>query len=372
MKTSVHITRESRWKQFKRDRGVLFAFSWLILIGLTALLADVLAHNPEKGWAPVPYGTEITYGHKNIPPFGPHNHYLGTDYAGHDLLAGLIHGARISLSVGLAAVSIAALIGILLGVIAGYWGDDRLYMRRGVMLSMLPAMFFAWFYGFRVRRYEWEDAVDGNLEKLPVEIAISIGIAILTVFLWLLVGKIISYKGYMAKKITFPADSLIMRAIEILNSLPLLLLIISLSAIFERSLGFITIMIGLLGWTGLARLIRAETLRVIRMGYIESGKALGLGAWRIVFRHVVPNAIPPALIVIAFGIGNAIIAESALSFLNLVDGTVTWGSLLSSTRNNFSIWWVGVFPGLAIFLTVLSFNLIGEKLRDIFDPHLPS
>ncbi|MEZ4826245.1 MAG: ABC transporter permease [Bacteroidia bacterium] len=367
MNKSSHNSAQAGSTLFQKGRGIWFAITWLGLVVFASVFAGVLAH-PQTGLL-VPYGPETTLGQKNIPPFGGNSHYLGTDQSGHDILASLIHGARVSLTVGLAAVGLAAVIGIVVGLMAGYWGDRRFRMRRGTALSVIPGAFFGWFYGFRLMRFEMMDAATESMGAFVGMWLQGVIIAAIIVVFWVWLGKMLSRGKWMGGIIYFPVDSLIMRIIEVLNSLPLLLVIISLSAIFHGSLWLIVIVIGLTGWTGLARLIRAETLRISEMGYVESGRALGLGEWRIIFTHILPNALPPALIVIAFGIGNAILAESALSFLHLVDGTVTWGSLLSGTRSNFSAWWVGVFPGMAIFLTVLSFNLIGEKLRDIFDPH---
>ncbi|MDX2248221.1 MAG: ABC transporter permease [Bacteroidia bacterium] len=366
MKKRLHTERAFRWSLFLRSKAIRFALGWLLLVLLAAVFADMIAR--EGGW--VPYGTEVTTGHGKIPPLGAHSHYLGTDPAGHDVLAGLIHGARISLAVGFGAVGLAAFIGILMGLLAGYWANDRLRLRRGVLISLVPGVFCGWFYGFRMFRFALNDAAEEGVWPFLGQVGICTVIAIAILFVWVVLGKRISRRGYLEGKVNFPMDTLIMRVIEVLNSLPLLLLIISLAAIFKGSMWLIVLVIGFTGWTGLARLIRAQTLQVKEMEYISSGRALGLGEWRIIGQHILPNVMPPALIVIAFSVGNAIIAESALSFLHLVDGTITWGSLLSSTMKNFEVWWAGVFPGMAIFLTVLSFNLIGEKLRDIFDPHL--
>ncbi|MCB0854234.1 MAG: ABC transporter permease, partial [Bacteroidetes bacterium] len=125
-------------------------------------------------------------------------------------------------------------------------------------------------------------------------------------------------------------------------------------------------------WTGVARLVRGEMLRVSRMGYIEAARAQGIPPMIILLRHALPNAMPPVWVALAFGVGGAIIAESSLSFLHLIEYEVTWGNLLSAARSNLDAWWIGVFPGLAIFFTVLSFNILGERLRDLLDPRFNS
>jgi peptide/nickel transport system permease protein len=155
--------------------------------------------------------------------------------------------------------------------------------------------------------------------------------------------------------------------------MPLLILIISVAAIAkEKSIINIMVIIGLTGWTSIARLTRAEFLRVSNLEYIQAAKSMGFSEFRIIFKHALPNAIAPALVAIAFGVASAILIESALSFLGVgvPPNTVTWGSLLNAGREQYSAWWLVVFPGLAIFLTVTIYNLLGEGLRDALDPRL--
>jgi peptide/nickel transport system permease protein len=155
--------------------------------------------------------------------------------------------------------------------------------------------------------------------------------------------------------------------------MPLLILIISVAAIAkEKSIINIMVIIGLTGWTPIARLTRAEFLRVSNLEYIQAAKSMGFKEFRIIFKHALPNAIAPALVAIAFGVASAILIESSLSFLGVgvPPDTVTWGSLLNSGREQYNAWWLVLFPGLAIFLTVTVYNLLGEGLRDALDPRL--
>jgi peptide/nickel transport system permease protein len=130
--------------------------------------------------------------------------------------------------------------------------------------------------------------------------------------------------------------------------------------------------IGFLSVPGVARLTRAEFIRSRSLDYVQSARALGLRDFRIIFRHILPNAISPVFVYVAFGIASAIVAESSLSFLGIgvPADTVTWGSLLSYARDDYSAWWMAVFPGLAIFITVAMYNLIGEGLREALNPKL--
>jgi peptide/nickel transport system permease protein len=132
------------------------------------------------------------------------------------------------------------------------------------------------------------------------------------------------------------------------------------------------VIIGLTSWTEIARFTRAEFLKIRNLEYIQAGQALGYSEARIIFRHALPNGIAPALVAIAFGIASAILIESGLSFLGIgvPADVVTWGSLVNAGRENFQAWWLVVYPGLAIFITVTIYNLLGEGLRDALDPRL--
>lgn len=220
------------------------------------------------------------------------SHYLGTDPIGRDLLSGLIHGSRISLSVGFVAAGIAVLIGVLLGSIAGFYGGTT--------------------------------------------------------------------------------DILIMRFVEIMTNMPTFFLIIVIVAIYGSSIWYVMAAIGLTGWTTDAKLIRGEVLKVRGMEYVVAANSVGLPNSRILFRHVLPNAIAPVLVSGAFAVASAILIEASLSFLGfgVKATTVTWGSLINLAREASNAWWLAIFPGLMIFISVVAYNLIGEGLRDALDPRL--
>lgn len=168
-------------------------------------------------------------------------------------------------------------------------------------------------------------------------------------------------------------DIAISRLIEIFITFPRFFLIITVVAMVEEgSLFLIMAIIGLTGWTNIARFMRGEVLRVRNLDYVSAARAFGFSTPRIIARHVMPNAIAPVLIYAAFGIVGAILLESALSFLGfgVPPTVVTWGSVLFKARSSASSWWLAIFPGLMIFLTVSAFNLIGDALRDATDPRL--
>lgn len=222
------------------------------------------------------------------------SHWVGTDDNGRDVLARLIIGSRVSLSVGFVAVSIYVAIGIVLGAVAGY--------------------FKGW-----------------------VDIALS-------------------------------------RFNEIVTCFPAFFLIISVMSIFDRPTIFhVMVVIGLTRWTEVFRLVRAEFLRLGSLDFVTAGKALGLTNARIVFRHILPNALGPVFVAAAFGVAGAILVESALSFLGfgVPPPQASWGSVLHDARGHEQqMWWITIFPGLLIFITITAYNLVGEGLRDALDPRL--
>lgn len=300
-------------------------------------------------------------------------HWLGTNKGGEDVLSGLINGTRVSLTIGLLSMSIASFLGILLGAIAGYFGDRKLRTSRGAFWTFLLGLILAYYYGFSVRSYALSDALSQSGFSFFIQFMWSLILFSLVTFIFFFFGKLIGKIPGLRKQVYVPVDSIISRVIEILISMPILILIISVAAIAkEKSIFNIMVIIGLTSWTGIARLTRAEFLKISKLEYIQAAKSMGFKEFRIMLRHALPNALAPALVAIAFGVASAILTESALSFLGVgvPPSTVTWGSLLNAGREQFSAWWLVVFPGLAIFLTVTIYNLLGEGLRDALDPRL--
>ncbi|HET6989673.1 MAG TPA: ABC transporter permease, partial [Bacteroidia bacterium] len=193
------------------------------------------------------------------------------------------------------------------------------------------------------------------------------------IWIFSMLGKLISKGKILGKQVHVPVDSIVSRGIEILNSIPTLILILSLSTLVkEPSIIYVMVIIGLTSWTGIARFTRAEFLKIRGLEYIEAAQAMGFKEKRIIFRHALANGMAPSMVSIAFGIAGAILIESSLSFLGIgvPRDLVTWGKLLSQGKENFHAWWLIIFPGIAIFITVTVYNLIGEGLRDALDPKL--
>ena len=200
------------------------------------------------------------------------------------------------------------------------------------------------------------------------QISLSVGFVAVTISL--LLGIMIgATAGYFGGKL----DLFLSRFIEIIECFPTFILILTILAFLKPSIYNIMAVIGLFGWTGVARLVRGEYLKLKNQEFVLAARALGFSNLRIMYNHILPNAVAPVLVSATFGIAGAILLESSLSFLGfgVPPPAPSWGEILSQAMNYVDFaWWLIVFPGLAIFITVVSFNLIGEGIRDAIDPRL--
>jgi peptide/nickel transport system permease protein len=194
---------------------------------------------------------------------------------------------------------------------------------------------------------------------------VSTGIAI---FIGMILGAVAGYYGRWV-------DTLIMRAVDIMLCFPTFFLILAVIAFLEPSIWNIMIIIGLTGWMGITRLVRADFISLKERDFVQAARAIGASDFRIIFSHLLPNAMASLLVAATFGIAGAILIESALSFLGIgvQPPTPSWGNILTDGKDNIDIaWWLSLYPGMAILLTVLGYNLLGEGIRDVLDPRLKS
>lgn len=271
-------------KKALRNPLSLVGFIIIISVFILAMLAPFIApYDPnEINVKAILLGPSIEY-------------WMGTDGLGRDVLSRMLHGGRISLLVGLVAVGISTLIGIILGALAGY------------------------------------------------------------------------YRGWV--------DTVIMRLVDIMLSIPSFFLILAVIAFLTPSIINIMIVIGLTSWMGVTRLVRAEFLSLSEREFVLASRTLGAKDARLIFTHLLPNSLTPIIVSAVLGVAGAVLMESGLSFLGLgvQAPQASWGNILTDGKEYIQFaWWLSLFPGLAILITVLGYNLLGEGLRDALDPRSTS
>ena len=199
---------------------------------------------------------------------------------------------------------------------------------------------------------------------------ISLKVGFVATGIAILIGTILgALSGYYGRWV----DAVIMRFVDIMLCFPAFFLILAVIAILEPSIWNIMIVIGLTGWMGVTRLVRADFISLRERDFVQAARAIGAGDLRIIFRHILPNAMASVLVTATLGVAGAILTESALSFLGIgvQPPTPSWGNILTAGKDNIDIaWWLSFYPGLAILITVLGYNLLGEGIRDALDPRL--
>ncbi len=332
----------------------------------SGLSASHPAHSPvnwnttsfDAVWrAPIPYShqtIDLKAG-AYLSPLGLQNggnrfrHWLGTDSLGRDVLAGMIRGCRVSLLIGLGSMLLALLIGIPLGSAAAWWGNAgwRVSLGQTLVFFLSSTMIFlVWF--------------------TPLSIVLKWGASVL-----LLLSAIFLLKKMESDKsgrVSVPLDRMIMGSVSIIDGFPGIFLILILVAIVPLK-GWVVVMltIALLRWPSMARYMRAEVFKMKESNYIKAAQILNVPSWQILRRHIVPFAFRPVMVSFIFGVSTAILAESSLSFLGIGLPTeeINWGRLLAQSRNHFDAWWLVLFPGSAIFFTLLSLYTIGNAWQKI-------
>lgn len=199
---------------------------------------------------------------------------------------------------------------------------------------------------------------------------VSLSVGFVAVGIALLIGITVgSLAGYFGGKV----DAVLMRFVDIMLTFPALFLVLAVIAIVGPGIYTIMVVIGITGWMDVSRLVRAEFLTLKERDFVQAAKASGAGHMRIIFRHILPNALSPVFVAATFGIAGAILVESSLSFLGLgiQPPKPSWGNILTTGKDYIEVaWWLSLYPGMAILITSLSYNLLGEGLRDVLDPRL--
>jgi peptide/nickel transport system permease protein len=291
---------------------------------------------------------------------------LGTNAVGWDIAACIVSGTRVALQTALITISLAFLFGLFFGLLAGYYGDDRLQVTRGALLLGLLSIPFAWFYGFIARDYPLTYP-GGWLELMK-----SISLSILIVLMCILLGQLLShFLPFFRKKITLPADQLIMRLGEFFNAVPKILVIIAFAAwrgTKNQSTLPLLAMIGFMSWPNVSKYLRAELLKIRELDYIAMAKAQGFSDLRIMFKHMLPNAWRPLVIALTMSVASAILLEATLSYLGYGANStreVSWGVLLSQITDFHQQWWVAAAPIAMITLTVYAlYSLTTGEIKE--------
>lgn len=309
----------------------------------------------ESIWrAPIPYshttidlapGTSLSpLGRQDIPL--RMRHWLGTDAIGRDVLAGMIRGCRVSLLIGLGSMILALLIGLPLGAVAAYWGNtEKRISRIMLVLLLVLAVLVVWVFLFP---WPW------------IWRCITGFLLLAGGLLWIL------HSGKKARRqVPLPVDQGVMGLVSVIDGFPAMFLILILIAILPMK-GWLMIMliIAMLRWPAVARYMRAEVFRMKETNYIKAARLANFSSWHILVKQVIPFAFRPVMVSFIFGVATAILAESSLSFLGIGLPTeeINWGRLLAQSRNHFEAWWLVVFPGFALFFTLVSLYTIGNAV----------
>ncbi len=332
------------------------AVAGLVLTSGTRPVFDpAIVRLPEKLRPPFSRPNPAVLQPGEVPPLGIY--LLGTDELGRDVFARMLQGAWVSLTVGFVAVGISVVVGVFMGGVAGYYGQMGILLHHILLVCLITAAGLSLLFG-------------------KIYSGSSFFIAAILLF-YLSMGfrkRPTSGDGRRWLRVEILSiDTLIMRFVDIMLCFPSFFLILTVVALLPASIYNIMIIIGLTSWMGATRFVRAEFLSLREQDFATAAKALGVSDWRIIFRHMIPNAVAPVMVSATIGIASAILTEAGLSFLGfgVPPPHATWGNILSDGKNFiFDAPWLTFIPGIAILIVVLSFNLFGEGMRDILNPKL--
>jgi peptide/nickel transport system permease protein len=368
-------------RRFTKHRAAMVSSVILALLVLSAIFAPIIAP-----YAPTEINASNLYGASSS------QHWMGTDGLGRDVFSRVLHAGRVSLLVGVLVAVLSAIIGVVMGLLAGYYSGIPWLLSVGMGSHLWQerqrseGSSFLWRTGLR---WLFWAAMVVFLLQITAQFAATFGGAG-AVITWLVGGGLALLTAYSAfyKAIVVDIDSAISRLIDVMLSLPQIpfLLILAgllanpdvalgdaLAGVFgeSRSIVLIIFVLTLFGWLGTARVIRGLVLSLRQQEFTDAARAIGISDWRIMLRHLLPNAIAPIIVQVTLDVGNNIVSEAALSFLGfgIQEPTASWGNMLSSAQeaifqSPFTVFW----PGLFILLTSLSINFLGDGLRDALDP----
>ncbi len=355
------------WRLLKKNKLAFAGLTTFVLFFLVAVLGLVLTYGTKPSFDPA----LVRLPEKLRPPLSMPNldvlqpgelprlgiYLFGTDDLGRDVFSRMLQGAWVSLSVGFVAVGISIVVGIFLGGISGYYGQVNVRVNDILIACLFLAGGMILAYGA---------VYTGFLLMLIALIYLILCLRVKTNWetpsplKWLHLDAV-------------SVDTLVMRFVDIMLCFPSFFLILTVVALLPASIYNIMIVIGLTSWMGTTRFVRAEFLSLREQDFVTAARALGVNDFRIIFRHMIPNAVAPVLVSATIGIAGAILTEAGLSFLGfgVPPPHATWGNILSDgKRFIFDAPWLTFVPGVAILIVVLSFNLFGEGLRDILNPKL--
>ncbi|MCI4668904.1 MAG: ABC transporter permease subunit [Bacteroidia bacterium] len=287
---------------------------------------------------------------------------LGTSMDGKDMLEAILYGAGYSIWLGLLTSIFIGILGMSVGVFLGYQGQKQLDFGLFGLISWVIGLVLGWFYGFGLRKYIIREAAEEGILYGLLETFWGLVILVLLVFLFSKLGKWLDQRFKSSFRIKVGEG--IIWLLQLLDSLPSIILILSLMAIFrERSLILVMSLLALTSWSQLALLTRGMVLKEIQLPYIEAAKMLGMRDIRIILNHILPNIISAVAVVMALLIGRIIIMESALGFLELIEGHDGIGGMLSVARKHSFYPWLGQYPGLMLAIILILIYLIGESFK---------
>lgn len=277
-------------------------------------------------------------------------HWLGTDTYTRDVLSGIIHGSKIAIWVGLIATIFSSFIGLILGSVAGYFGDRKFILNKYILsISCILIVLYTYLLSW--------NRVLLHYYKLDI-----IAWPLLLTMIYLLFKPVEKDQHSIA----IPIETIIMKIIAIFQSIPGLFLLTCLISIIGGNITLLklSLLIALLRWPTFTRIVRGEALKIKNTEYILSARSLGLSNYSIIKNHIWPNLFRQLLVAFAYGVGSAVLLEASLSFLGLglPPDSVSWGSILSQSRLKIDAWWLAVFPGLMISLLIASCYSIGNYM----------